>query len=288
MTGSPTAFPLTHDRPAAARTRRTAERVVWSLTAAVAILLLGLVLALTIYGVSHRHTIYGGVSVAGVDLSGLTRAEAAERLEALGAVYGQTPLTVAADDETYTVAPDQIGFDLDSAGSAAQAYGFGRDGSLWRRTQVWVVGLLDGSDRPAIVQIDQGALGSWVGARATDLAVAPVDAAVDLSGGTPVIQPDQAGRDLDQGGQRQPSRLSHAGALDPDRPADHHGQSAGGDGRVPRRRAAPGRRRDGCAVRPLRHRRELGGSTRRGSARSSRSIRGGRRWRWTGRPSSRS
>ncbi len=180
--------------------RRPLERLAWRATAVVAGLLLVLVSTLTIYGFSHRDQIYEGVSVAGIDLSGLSRAEATERLEATGITYGQTPMTLNADGETFVAAPTEMGFDLDSAGSAERAFGFGRDGSLWRRTQDWVIGMTSGAPASAEVQIDQGTLDSFVAARSDDLHVAPVDARVDLSSGSPVLQPDANGRDLDVNG----------------------------------------------------------------------------------------
>ena len=163
-------------------------------------LLVGLITALSIYGFSHRDQIYDGVSMAGVDLSELTRAEATQRLEAFGAAYGQTPLTLVVDGETVAKPPDEIGFDLDSAGSADRAFAFSRGDSLWSRTQHWAIALLHGAPTQAVVQVDGGALDTWLTDLAGDLRVAPVDARVDVVDGTPVLAPDQPGRDVDVGG----------------------------------------------------------------------------------------
>lgn len=176
------------------------ERLASWAAAVVAGMLFLLVMALTVYGFSHRDQVYEGVMVAGIDLSGLSRAEAADRLEAAGITYGQTPMRLDADGETFVAAPAGMGFDLDSAGTAERAFAFGRNGSLWQRTQDWVIGLTSGAVEPAEVQVDQGLLDSYLAVRAEDLYVAPVDARVDLSSGSPVLEPDGNGRDLDVDG----------------------------------------------------------------------------------------
>ena len=186
--------------------RWSGERLVWWATAAVASVLLLLILSLSVYGFTHRNQIYEGVSVAGIDLSGMSRAEATERLEAAATSYGETPMTMVTDDQTFEVAPAEIGFDLDSAGSADRAFAYGRDGSLWERSQDWVTGLFDGTATSAEVQVDQTALDTWLSDRARDLAVTPVDARVDLSSGAPETQPDATGRELDTDGSA--SRIS--------------------------------------------------------------------------------
>ena len=200
LVGSPSTFDPTRLRVRTETARWPLERLAWWATSVVAGMLLLLVLALTVYGFSHRHQIYQGVSVSGIDLSGLSRAEATDRLEAAGASYGRTPMTLDADGETFVAAPSGMGFDLDSAGTAERAFSFGRDGSLWRRTQDWVIGLTSGAVEPPEVQVDRGMLNSYLAARLEDLHITPVDARVDLSSGSPVLQPDANGRDLDVDG----------------------------------------------------------------------------------------
>ncbi len=187
-------------RRTASAGRWSGERVLWWVTGAVAALILVLILSLTVCGFVHRNQVYEGVSVAGIDLSGLSREQATERLETAGTNYGNTPITLVADDQTYTVTPVRIGFDLDSAGSAERAFVFGRDGSIWHRTQEWASSFFHSTSTPAEVQIDQGALDAYLSDRAAELAVAPIDARVDFSSGSPTIRPDAIGRQLDTDG----------------------------------------------------------------------------------------
>ena len=183
----------------AAPATRPLERGLWIAATAVAMALVALVVGLTIYGFSHRHTIYQGVSVAGVDLGGLTRPEASERLEAAGQSYGTAPISVTADTETLTVLPEAIGFDLEGSSSAELAFDFGRDGSWWTRTQDWMRAIVRGRESAAVVQIDQSAMSTFVADVETLVAIEPTDASVTIGPDGPTLQPDVAGRALDPG-----------------------------------------------------------------------------------------
>src|SRR5215203_5889247 len=70
---------------------------------------------LGLYASSHQGRIYQGVRVAGLELGGLTVAEAESRLEANFADYAAAPLTLAAGDQTFQITPAEAGARLDSA-----------------------------------------------------------------------------------------------------------------------------------------------------------------------------
>src|SRR5688500_3984785 len=57
-----------------------------------AALVLALGIGLTLYGATHTGRIYSGVSVAGVDLSGMSRTEAASALDAQFNTYLNAPV----------------------------------------------------------------------------------------------------------------------------------------------------------------------------------------------------
>ena len=171
--------------------------VLWLVVSMAAIALLILVLSLTIYGLAHRSTIYSGMSVAGVNLSGLTRAEATTRLESLGTRYGQSPLTLQAGDQQFPTTPGAVGFDLDAAGTINGAWDVGRHGSLWQRTQTWVIGLRGGIRSEPEVQVDRGRLERQLGTIAGQVNREPVNARVDLTSGSAVLNRDVSGITLD-------------------------------------------------------------------------------------------
>ena len=172
----------------------------WVVAGAVALALLILTLSLTVYGIAHRSTIYSGVTVAGVDLGGLTPAEATSRLESLGTQYGQSSLMLQAGDQRFPTTPDAVGFDLDAAGTVEGAWELGRHGSLWQRTQTWMIGLRGGITAVPKIQVDRGKLEQQLVAISGEVDRDPVDARVDLSSGSAVLEPEVDGRSLDVAG----------------------------------------------------------------------------------------
>ncbi|HEV2527280.1 MAG TPA: VanW family protein [Thermomicrobiales bacterium] len=178
---------------------RGLERALWVAATVVAVVLGALIIGLTIYGFTHRDQVYSGVSVAGVDLGGLSRSEAAEQMEAAGRAYGTVPLTVTADSETFEVLPQDVGFDLDGASTVEMAFAYGRDGSLWDRSQDWMRSVLHGHETAPVVQIDQSAMATFIDGVQTAVAIVPTDASVTIGVDGPTLQPDVAGRDLEAG-----------------------------------------------------------------------------------------
>jgi hypothetical protein len=64
-----------------------------SIAALGALVLIALVVGLGLYAYGHQSRIYQGVSVAGVDVSGMTRPEAIDAIESDYSIYMNTPLT---------------------------------------------------------------------------------------------------------------------------------------------------------------------------------------------------
>src|SRR3954452_22623151 len=71
---------------------------------------------LSLYGFSHGSRIYEGVQVAGVDVGGMTKAEARSALQVPLTESNSTPLTLQSGSDTYTIIPADSGlrFDLDA------------------------------------------------------------------------------------------------------------------------------------------------------------------------------
>ena len=80
-------------------------------------------------GVAAAHSIIPGVSIAGVELSGLTREAATERLAAQLPSLSAGKATLAIDDEQATVEYLEIGRGYDTDAMLDAAFGIGRDGN---------------------------------------------------------------------------------------------------------------------------------------------------------------
>ena len=126
-----------------------------------ALILIATVIGLSLYAFGHQGRIYQGVSVAGVNVSGMTETEAVEAVQRDYSIYMNTPLTLTFEGKTYAISPNELGIRLDAQGSVDAAMQYGREGSLWSHSRAWAKGLLTGSDVPAVVtadnsRVDQG------------------------------------------------------------------------------------------------------------------------------------
>src|SRR4030042_2376761 len=117
-----------------------------------AILAMSLVM---VYDIAHTGRIYRGVSVAGIDLSGLSTAEAAEKITQ-NILYPQTGRIVfQLEDRLWLANPVDLGLFTDAETSAQAALGYGRKGNpvrrMWMEFEAWYWGV----DLPPLLVYDQ-------------------------------------------------------------------------------------------------------------------------------------
>ncbi|WP_136313273.1 VanW family protein [Actinomyces procaprae] len=166
-----------------ARARALARPLLVALGAALLIAWLGLAWATT-------RTLAPGSVVSGVDVSGMTRAEAVVAVDkGVGAVLEQ-PVTLTVDDASDTLVPASSGVSVDA------------DASIDRLTgptlnPVTLVRRLSGTAVDAVTRVDSDALTRALNARLGTLATGTADAVVTLDGTTPVLTPGSVGTGLD-------------------------------------------------------------------------------------------
>lgn len=113
------------------RTRERAVQAGIALGLGVVLGLLGL-LGLSIgYRLLYLGHIYPGVSVAGVDVSGLRPDEAAERIASAVTYPSQGQIVLSNGQVMWTFTPQELGLMLDAASSAQAAFRVGRRGGLF-------------------------------------------------------------------------------------------------------------------------------------------------------------
>lgn len=85
------------------------------------------------YSLLYLGRVYPGVSMGGVELSGVRRSEAAQMLN--GAItYPETgQITLVYGESAWPLSPRELGLQLDAKASADAAYAFGRSGWPWER-----------------------------------------------------------------------------------------------------------------------------------------------------------
>jgi vancomycin resistance protein YoaR len=197
MTPTPDAPPPGSVRKQAAGTARVhpalRRRRVWALTASAVFLVVLLTSALAPQVVLRGRIGYG-VSVAGTDLSGVTKSAAKAGLErglarALSAVQLQTgaaqPLAV-----TFT----QLGLALDTEATVAAAYARGRH-RLPLGLSLWLPG--GGGEVQPRLRVDAGAYQKGLEAVRAAVDVPARDARLGLAGGRVEVVPSRDGREVD-------------------------------------------------------------------------------------------
>lgn len=83
-----------------------------------------------------NHLILDNVTIAGVDVGGMTKEEAITAVQnGVNETYGSQPLVVTIVDEQLELTPDLTGFSLDIPAAVEEAYGLGRTGSKVQRKE---------------------------------------------------------------------------------------------------------------------------------------------------------
>lgn len=171
---------------------------------AAAVLLGGLVLffilllaGLSAYGAAHAGKVFPGVSLGGVDLSGLTPAQAQDKL-ARALLYPQTGKIVFEDGQQIWVAsPAELGLALDFEQNARSAYYLGRLGNPFERFGSRLRAWSKGVDlSPELVYKEQYAL-DYLMHIANQVDRPTLEASLKLEGVEVVAVPGQTGRKLD-------------------------------------------------------------------------------------------
>ncbi|WP_103063457.1 VanW family protein [Actinomyces qiguomingii] len=170
-------------RAAAGAPRTVARALLSTAGAALVIAWLGLAWATT-------RTLAPGSSVAGVDVSGMTRAQAVAAVDAAIVAQLNRPVTLTVDDATDTLIPAQSGVSVDAAASVDLLTGP-------TLNPITLVRRLAGTGVDAVVRVDADALTTALNSRLDTLATGTADAVVALEGTTPVLIPGSVGAGLD-------------------------------------------------------------------------------------------
>lgn len=148
------------------------------------------------YQLFYAGRIFPGVSVAGVDLSGLTPSDAAIKLnQALS--YPITGKVLFKDGEKAWIAtPAQLGMVFDPSSSAVTAYRLGRRGGLFGALSGQIRARGRGVSVPPVIVFDQRVAFQYLRQISTEIDQPMLEASLKLNGTNVEAQPGQAGREL--------------------------------------------------------------------------------------------
>ncbi len=164
-------------------------------------LFLGLVFAWTLgTQLLYAGRIFPGVSVAGVDVSGLSPADASVKLSQTLSYPYSGKIVLRDGAEIWVVTPAQMGMTFDPSSSAQAAYQFGRSGGLFSSLDGQLRARSEGADIPPVIVFDQRVAHQFLQAISLEINRPVVEASLQLSGTDIIAQPGQVGRSLDVDG----------------------------------------------------------------------------------------
>ena len=153
--------------------------------------------SITIDQIWNSGKIMPGISMQGIDLSGLTTDEAAKKLNDNFVFTNTGDITLAYADLLWQAVPDQLGFDLNIEESVKQAYEFGRKGPLGRFLAYQLFSRRSSHDLPPIMTFDQQKVYDYL-VQVSQTYDQPLrEASLELNGTQVVAIPGQAGSLLD-------------------------------------------------------------------------------------------
>ncbi len=159
------------------------------------ILFIGIVLVWTLgYQLAFAGRIFPGISVAGVDISGLSPNDAALKLSQTLSYPINGKVLFRDADKVWVASPAELGMVFDPSASALAAYQYGRSGGLFGALagQVSAGGL--GADVSPVVIFDQRVAYSYLQNIASQVDQPVVEASLRLEGTNVVASPGQLGR----------------------------------------------------------------------------------------------
>ncbi|MBE9473585.1 MAG: peptidoglycan binding domain-containing protein, partial [Chloroflexi bacterium] len=148
------------------------------------------------FNISFAGKIYPGVSVAGVDLSGMEPAEAASLLEKRLEFPSQGKILFRDGEKIWLTTPSQVGFYLNPQTTASAAYLYGRNGGpptrLLDQFKSWYLG----TSLPPMYVFDENTTQVYLENIAPQTDIQKVEASLSVDGVEVVVRPGQIGRHL--------------------------------------------------------------------------------------------
>lgn len=174
------------------------SRVLTSLFLAALLLCGAAIIGLLLYGFAHSNEIYEGVSVGGVDVGGMSRSEARAAVAQTFVDANSSPVLLVSDDKKFYFDPSSSGIDVNTEASLDAAFGYGRSGSIWSRTQDWAGALLRGHDVPMQLDLDTAMIDATLQGAASQLVRDPQAAYLTYdASGQPTVVPELPGISFD-------------------------------------------------------------------------------------------
>lgn len=156
------------------------------------------ILTLTLgYQLLYAGRIFPGVTVAGVDLSGLSPSDAALKLNQTLSFPVSGRIVFRDGANVWYTSPVELGMVFDASASAQTAYRLGRSGNPFRALTDQVRSRKQGADVAPVIIFDQRLAYAYVNNLAASINRPSVEASLKIEGTNVVAQAGQVGRHVD-------------------------------------------------------------------------------------------
>lgn len=151
-----------------------------------------------IYSVAFADTIYPKVSVAGVDLGGLTKEQAAQKLADKLANHAFKPVTVTYEGQSFTIQPEQIEAKVNASQSVEAAYAVGRSNDLLTNLTEKLTAPFVSTVLPVAVDTQEKKLDESIDTIERKVTVPVKEADLAISEGVATITKPESGKVMDK------------------------------------------------------------------------------------------
>ena len=148
------------------------------------------------YQLVYAGRIFPGVSVAGVDLSGMSPVDASVALNQRLAFPYTGQILLRDGERIWATSPAELGMVFDASGSAQSAYKRGRSGGLFSSFADQLDARRSGQTADAVIIFDQNVAYAYLQRLAAEIDQPPIEANLAIQGAEVVAQPGQVGRYL--------------------------------------------------------------------------------------------
>ncbi|MGD0708825.1 MAG: VanW family protein [Anaerolineaceae bacterium] len=138
-----------------------------------------------------------GVTVAGIDVGGMTVTDAARKINATITFPRSGHITLQDGDQTWQATPANLGLILDPNASAESAFGVGREGNLIKAMAEQFGAIYYGHPASLALIFDQRTAYQYLSGLKKQVDLPAVEANISLQGTNVVVTNGQAGRTLD-------------------------------------------------------------------------------------------
>jgi vancomycin resistance protein YoaR len=148
------------------------------------------------YQLVYAGLIFPGVSVAGLDLFGLSPSDAALKLNQHLSFPINGEILLRDGERVWVASPAELGMVFDPSSSAMTAYGLGRSGNLFSALSEQIHAGGAGTNVAPVIIFDQRVAHQYLSQISTQINQPVVEASLILNGTNVVARPGQIGREL--------------------------------------------------------------------------------------------